>query len=135
MENELLPPGHPVIAFSYTDIASVYSSQNDYNQALEYHLQALDIRKKGLPANHHYIAWSLHQIGRLYHKMNHLQLAFQFYFQSLEIYKQWQTDSFFISILCLLDDISSIYGNQFHLSLNLPSRQDWLYIQINQQFK
>ncbi|CAF4179157.1 unnamed protein product, partial [Adineta steineri] len=50
-------------------ITTIYFYQHQYNEALLYHLQALEIRQKYLVPNNHEIGWSLH-VGKTYYKIS-----------------------------------------------------------------
>ena len=49
---------HTLIANSYYNIGSVYHSKHKYDEALEYHNKALDIRIKKLGNDQHDVAKS-----------------------------------------------------------------------------
>ncbi|CAF1313592.1 unnamed protein product [Didymodactylos carnosus] len=61
-----LKHGHSSIAVTYENLAYLYRSQEQYEMALKYYLQALYIQKQNLPTNHPYIEQIIREIGELY---------------------------------------------------------------------
>ncbi|CAF4317802.1 unnamed protein product, partial [Rotaria sordida] len=47
-----LPPNHPDLATSYSNIGIVYDKMGEYSKALSLYERAFDIDKKALPPNH-----------------------------------------------------------------------------------
>ncbi|CAF4386414.1 unnamed protein product, partial [Rotaria sordida] len=53
-----LPPNHPDLAISYSNIASVYDNMGEYSKALSSYERSLEILKIALPPNHPDLATS-----------------------------------------------------------------------------
>ena len=51
-----LPPNHPGLATSYSNIGLVYDNMGEYSKALSYYEKAQEIWQKSLPPTHPYIA-------------------------------------------------------------------------------
>jgi preprotein translocase subunit SecA/nephrocystin-3 len=57
---------HPDIATSYSNIGSTYDAQGNYEETLNWHFKALEIREKTLGLEHHDTASSYNNIGVVY---------------------------------------------------------------------
>lgn len=75
------------IAFSYNLIGEVYNSQQQYNQGLDYHLKALELRKK-IEKNGFHIANSYVNISSSYYGNKQYQLALNYGLEALKIYEK-----------------------------------------------
>jgi tetratricopeptide (TPR) repeat protein len=62
----VLPAKHPDIASSPNDMAHLYKSTGDYDQALSVYQVSLAIRKAALPPDHPHIAESLNNLAALH---------------------------------------------------------------------
>ncbi|CAM4864478.1 unnamed protein product [Rotaria socialis] len=58
-----LPPNHPDLATSYSNIGAMYDVMGDYTKALSSYQKSLEIRKIALPPNHSDLAISYNNIG------------------------------------------------------------------------
>ncbi|MBO7651432.1 MAG: CHAT domain-containing protein, partial [Bacteroidales bacterium] len=85
---KILGEEHPDYAQSLNNIGIVYGDMGDYQNALKYHLQALEIRKKVLGEEHPDYAQSLNNIGNVYGNMDDNQNALKYHLQALEIGKK-----------------------------------------------
>ncbi|CAF1214890.1 unnamed protein product [Adineta steineri] len=69
----------------YNQLGSVKHDQGDYEKAIWYHQQGLEIKQKTLPSNHPKLATSYNNIGLVYNNMGEYSKALTFYEQGLEI--------------------------------------------------
>ena len=83
--SRLLPDGHPAIASTFENIAQVYLSQEEYDQALASLKHALTIQLACLPANHPELADTYFDFGRAYECTNKLDEAIDYYTRALKI--------------------------------------------------
>ncbi|CAF3600113.1 unnamed protein product [Adineta steineri] len=72
-------------ALYYNQLGLVHSSQGDYQKAISYHEQTLEIDQKTLPSNHPDLATSYTNIGNVYDKMGQYSKALSFHKKALEI--------------------------------------------------
>ncbi|CAF5003981.1 unnamed protein product, partial [Rotaria sp. Silwood1] len=79
---------HPHIATSYNNIGLVYKDKGDYDNALDYCKQALDIWKQTLPEEHPDIASSYNNIGLIYQDKGDYDNALDCYKKAHDIWKQ-----------------------------------------------
>ncbi len=81
--------GDPAERASTLDcLGLVFQEKKDYNQALDYHREAFEIRRKKYGMTHSSIATSLNNIGLAYHHLGKVREAKQFYEEALEIEKR-----------------------------------------------
>ncbi|CAF1415300.1 unnamed protein product [Adineta ricciae] len=83
-----LPPNHPDLAGSYSNIAVVHGHIGNYSQALEYHEKALAIRTQSLPPNHPHLAGYYTNIGALHHEVGNYSQALEYQEKALSIQTQ-----------------------------------------------
>jgi tetratricopeptide (TPR) repeat protein len=81
----LLPDGHSAIASTLENIAQVYLSQEEYDQALACLQRALTMQLACLPANHPELADTYFDFGRAYESTNKLDEAADYYMRALKI--------------------------------------------------
>ncbi|CAF0858387.1 unnamed protein product [Adineta steineri] len=112
-------------------IATIYFYQHQYNEALLYHLQALEIRQKYLVPNNHEIAWSLHHVGKTYYKMGDLEKSLEYYLEYLKNMRRSTSILVHESHISLLDDIILAYGNEYEKTLEYSLKA----IEIVKEFK
>ena len=97
---------HPDIALTLSHIGRVYKNLGEYEQSLEYHLNALNMRKrlfKNDAANAD-IATSLYNVGLVYFYLKDYPKALEFQLESLEMRKKLDNNEG----LGLADSLSSI---------------------------
>ena len=86
MRQKTLPPNHPDLATSYSNIAAVYQNMGEYSKALSLHEKALEIVQKTLPPNHPDLATSYSNIGvQCIRTWESTQKHFRFTEKALEI--------------------------------------------------
>ena len=61
-----MPPNHPDISSSLNNIGLIYKNRGEYEQALDFYLKSLEIKKLSLPPNHPDIASTLNNIAGVY---------------------------------------------------------------------
>ena len=78
----VLPPEHPDLATSYSNVSYTYGELGDHEKELEYDLKALGIRERVLPGNHpdlarsfNNIAWTYYRLGRFGEAATHMRRA------------------------------------------------------------
>ncbi|CAF0915527.1 unnamed protein product [Adineta steineri] len=69
----------------YNQLGCVKNSQGDYEKAIWYYEQGLEICQKTLPSNHPDLATSYNNIGSVYHNMGEHSKALSYYEKALEI--------------------------------------------------
>ncbi|CAF0790413.1 unnamed protein product [Adineta steineri] len=72
-------------AHHYNQLGLVHSNQGDYEKALLYYEQGLEIKQKTLSSNHPNMATSYNNIGTVYYKMGKYSKTLSFYEKALEI--------------------------------------------------
>ncbi|CAF1130426.1 unnamed protein product [Adineta steineri] len=72
-------------AHYYHQLGYTKNYQGDYEQAIEYHRKALEIRRKTLPINHPSLSTSYSNIGFVYSNMGEYSKALSFYKTAFEI--------------------------------------------------
>ncbi|CAF1406183.1 unnamed protein product [Adineta steineri] len=72
-------------AFYYNQLGLVHSNQGDYEKAIWYYEQRLEIQKKTLPSNHPELATSYNNIGGVYDNMGEYSKALSYYEKDLGI--------------------------------------------------
>jgi tetratricopeptide (TPR) repeat protein len=85
MRDELvavLPPDHPDLATSYSNVGGSYLAMGDHEKTLEYVMKAHRIRERVLPGNHpdlaqsfNNIAWTYYALGRIGEAATHMRRA------------------------------------------------------------
>jgi tetratricopeptide (TPR) repeat protein len=76
---------HPDTAGSYNNIGAVYYDLGNYDKALEYYKQALEIQEKVLSKKHPYTADSYNNVGIVYCKLANYDKALEYHKQALGI--------------------------------------------------
>ena len=87
---ELLPDAVNSLASSYDNIGVVYTNRKKYNEALFYHMKALEIRDGLLPAKDFSLAISYNNIGTVYFNTDKKQEAFQLFKKALAMAQETQ---------------------------------------------
>ncbi|CAF0964018.1 unnamed protein product [Adineta steineri] len=72
-------------AHYYHQLGYVKNNQGDYEKALWYYEQGLEIKQKTLPSNHPSLATSYNNVGLVYKKMGEYSKALSYYEKALEI--------------------------------------------------
>ncbi|CAF0917433.1 unnamed protein product [Adineta steineri] len=75
-------------AIYYNQLGSVHLYQGDYEKAIWYNEQGLEIEQKTLPSNHPDLATSCNNIGTVYDKMGEYSEALSYYEKALKIYQK-----------------------------------------------
>ncbi|CAF1358621.1 unnamed protein product [Adineta steineri] len=75
-------------ALYYICLGYVRNQQGDYEKAICYYEQALEIRQKTLPSNHPHLATSYNNIGVAYNSMGEYSKALSYYEKALEIWQK-----------------------------------------------
>ena len=85
---------------SLNNIAICYENLDDFTKAIEYHTQALNIRK-GVDLETHpdYAIFSLQKIGMCYSMLGKNELALNYDLEALELGEKYYNDSMLISLL------------------------------------
>ena len=66
---------HADVATTYNNLASVFKSQGEYNQAKELHEKALIISKRIFGENHAYVATSYNNLASVYNSLGEYNQA------------------------------------------------------------
>ncbi|CAF3807239.1 unnamed protein product [Adineta steineri] len=74
-------------ALYYIQLGSVKLAQGDYEKAIWYFEQGLEIYQKTLPSNHPYLATSYNNISSVYKSMGEYSKPLSYYEKALEIYQ------------------------------------------------
>ncbi|HWD37927.1 MAG TPA: tetratricopeptide repeat protein, partial [Fimbriimonas sp.] len=82
-----LPEGHPDIASSLNNLASLYQAQGRLTEAEPLFMEALGIYRHALPEGHPDIALSLNNLALLYQDQGRLTEAEPLYLEALGIYR------------------------------------------------
>jgi tetratricopeptide (TPR) repeat protein len=85
IKQKILPPNHPDLAITYSNISSVYEKMSEYSKALSCHEKAVVIRQQSLPPNHPDLAASYSNISLVYANMGDYSKALSFDEKALEI--------------------------------------------------
>ncbi|CAF0861598.1 unnamed protein product [Adineta steineri] len=72
-------------AYYYVCLGYVKDHQGDYEKAIWYYEQGLEIQQKTLPSNHPHLAASYNNIGVLYYSMKDYSKALSYYERALDI--------------------------------------------------
>jgi tetratricopeptide (TPR) repeat protein len=72
-------------AHYYNQLGLVKADQGDYERAIGYHEQGLELYQRSLPPNHHSVATSYNNIGEVYYYMGEYSKALLLYKKALEI--------------------------------------------------
>ena len=70
IREKALPAGHPDIATSLDNLASLYQDQGRLTEAEPLFKRALEMREKALPAGHQQIAGSLNNLAAVYKSLD-----------------------------------------------------------------
>ncbi|CAF1130029.1 unnamed protein product [Adineta steineri] len=73
--------------YYYNRLGYVKEEQGDYEKAIWYHEQGLEIFQKTLPSNHPSLATSYSNVGSVYDKMEEYSKALSYYEKALEIFQ------------------------------------------------
>jgi len=94
---------------AYAGIASVYSSQKEFDKALEYYMKSLALLEQTNDKNS--LATTCKNIGDLYMTKNQIDEAEKFYLKALENFKGAKTGGGLIVTLVKLSDIYRLRGD------------------------
>ncbi|CAF1168346.1 unnamed protein product [Adineta steineri] len=93
----------------YNQLGGVHMNQGDYEKAIWYYEQALQIFQKYLPSNHPDLATSYNNIGLVYKNMGDYSKALSFYEKALEI-QQKTLPSNHSSLAISYNNIGNVYN-------------------------
>ncbi|CAF1427580.1 unnamed protein product [Adineta steineri] len=114
-------------AIYYHQLGSVHSSQGDYEKAICYYEQGLEIQQKTLPSDHHDLAISNNSIGLVYYDMGKYSEALSYYEKAREI-RQKTLPSDLLDLATLYNNIGCAYNNIGEYSKALPYHRKALKI-------
>ena len=69
IRKKIFDEDHAGVASSYNNLATVYHSLGEYNQAKEFHEKALMIRKKIFDEDHVDVATGYNNLATVYHSL------------------------------------------------------------------
>jgi tetratricopeptide (TPR) repeat protein len=84
---------HPHVATSLSNVGTTYGELGQYEEALEYQLKALELRKKILGQEHPDVATSLNNVGVAYGKLGQYEVALEHLQKALEIRQKCFNDN------------------------------------------
>ncbi|CAF0926073.1 unnamed protein product [Adineta steineri] len=90
-------------AYYYHHLGYVKNDQGDYEKAIWYYEQAVEIREKFLPSNHRDLATSYNNIGSVFNRIGEYSKALSYYEKALEIREKFLPSSH--------PDLASSYNN------------------------
>ncbi|CAF1490325.1 unnamed protein product [Adineta steineri] len=97
-------------ALYYSQLGSVHYNQGDYEKAIWYYEQGLEIRQKTLPSNHPDLATSYNNIGTVYNSTGENSKALSFSEKALNI-QQKTLPSNHADIATSFNNIGGVYHN------------------------
>ncbi|CAF1324274.1 unnamed protein product [Adineta steineri] len=107
-----------VKAFYYNQLGYIKEDQGDYEKAIWYHEQGIEINQKTLPSDHPNLATLYNNIGSVYHKMGEYSKALSFFEKALEI-KQKTLSSNHPDLATSHSNIGGVYANMGEYSTAL----------------
>ncbi|CAF1409762.1 unnamed protein product [Adineta steineri] len=105
-------------AIYYHQLGSVHSNQGDYEKAIWYFEQGLEIQQKTLPSDHRDLAISNNSIGLVYYNLGKYSKALSYYEKAREI-QQKTLPSDQLDLATLYNNIGSVYRNTVEYSTAL----------------
>ncbi|CAF1385708.1 unnamed protein product [Adineta steineri] len=114
-------------AHYYNQLGCVKNSQGDYEKAIWYHEQGLEICQKTLPSNHPDLATSYNNIGLVYHNMGEYPKVLSYYEKALEICQK-TLPSNHPDLSTSYNNIGLVYSNMGEYSKALSSLEKALEI-------
>ncbi|CAF1518823.1 unnamed protein product [Adineta steineri] len=114
-------------AIYYHQLGSVHSNQGDYEKAICYYEQGLEIQQKTLPSDHRDLAISNNSIGLVYYDMGKYSEALSYYEKAREI-RQKTLPSDLLDLATLYNNIGCAYNNIGEYSKALPYHRKALKI-------
>ncbi|CAF1445965.1 unnamed protein product [Adineta steineri] len=97
-------------AHYYNQLGCVKQDQGDYEKAIWYYEQGLEIKQKTLPSNHPSFATSYNNIGTVYNNIGEYSKALSFYEKTLEIFEK-TLPSNHPSLATSYNNIGLVYNN------------------------
>jgi tetratricopeptide (TPR) repeat protein len=128
IRKQSLPPNHPYLADSYTNIGFVYYEMGKYSEALSYYEKVLVIRHQSLPPNHPYFASIYNRIGYMYYNMHKYSKALSYYEKALAIQQQSLPPNH-LDLACSYNSIGLVYSSMGKYSKALSYYEKALAIQ------
>ncbi|CAF1549960.1 unnamed protein product [Adineta steineri] len=115
-------------AHYYNQLGCVKNSQGDYEKAIWYYEQGLEIDQKTLPSNHPSLATSYNNIGNVYSNIGEYSKALTSYEKALEI-EQKTLPSNHLSLATSYSNIGIVYDNMGEYSKALSYYEQGLEIE------
>ncbi|CAF1473383.1 unnamed protein product [Adineta steineri] len=115
-------------ALYYNQLGFVYWNQADYEKALWYNEQGLEIQQKTLPSNHPDLATTYNSIGMVYHSMREYPKALSFYEKAFKI-RQETLPSNHPDLAISYNNIALLYDNMGEYSKALSFYEKAIEIQ------
>ncbi|CAF4120659.1 unnamed protein product [Adineta steineri] len=97
-------------AHYYSQLEHVKRDQGDYEKAIWYYEQAIEIQQKTLPSNDPDLATSYNDIGLVYNNMGQYSKALSYYEKALEIYQK-TLPSNHLDLATSYNNIGSVYDH------------------------
>ncbi|CAF1415492.1 unnamed protein product [Adineta steineri] len=114
----------------YNQLGFINSNQEDYEKAIWYFKQGLEIQQKTLPLNHLYLATLYNNIGLVYYNMGEYSKALSYYEKALEI-RQKTLPANHPSLASSYNNIGSVYNRMGKYSKAISFYEKSLEIQQN----
>ncbi|CAF1248851.1 unnamed protein product [Adineta steineri] len=114
-------------ALYYSQLGYIKDEQGDYEKAIWYYEQGLEIGEKTVPSNHSLLATSYNSIGLAYNRMGEYSKALAFYEQAFEI-KQKTLPPNHLSLATSYNNIGLVYKKTGAYSKALSDYQKALEI-------
>ncbi|CAF3916001.1 unnamed protein product [Adineta steineri] len=111
----------------YNQLGFIHLNQGDYEKAIWYYEQGLEIQQNTLPPNHLDLATSYNNIGSVYDHMGENSKALSYYEKALEI-KEKSLPSNHPSLATSYNNIGSVYDNMGEYSKALSFQEKALEI-------
>ncbi|CAF1290533.1 unnamed protein product [Adineta steineri] len=111
----------------YNQLGYIKDEQGDYEKAIWYYEQGLEIEEKTVPSNHSLLATSYNSIGLVYNRMGEYSKALAFYEQAFEI-KQKTLPPNHLSLATSYNNIGLVYKKTGAYSKALSDYQKALEI-------
>jgi tetratricopeptide (TPR) repeat protein len=119
-------------ADSCNNIGLVYENMDDYQKALSFHEEALEIRKEVPTPHHPKLASSYNNIGNVHNKMGHYSEAHSFHKHALEIRKKILPQNH-PNLAISYNNLGLVYFNQEEYNKALQNHKKALEIRQNVQ--
>ncbi|CAF4002414.1 unnamed protein product [Rotaria magnacalcarata] len=111
-DKELLPADHPRRVNGLSNIGSIYHHRRNFEQALNFYQQALDIQDKSCPDDHLRKANTIRNIALIYRDKQDCDNALNCLNRALNMYRNVLDDKPHPSIAVCYGDIGHVYGKK-----------------------